>query len=97
MDEKIYECEAKKLFLRNGRKRWEWVVVAVKDGLALKADFVRCKDCHGKVRLHDKKVEAGPAPHAEHRSRADSEYCPAGMYFRQNPGRASQLSQSPVE
>jgi hypothetical protein len=29
-----------------------------------------------------------PAPHPEHRSREDSEYCPAGHYFKQNPGRA---------
>jgi hypothetical protein len=31
MDEKIYECEAKKLVLRNGVKVREWRVVPVRD------------------------------------------------------------------
>jgi hypothetical protein len=49
------------------------------------------------VRLHGKHVEHGPAPHVEHRSRQDSEYCPTGMYFRQNPGRLPRLSGMPVK
>jgi hypothetical protein len=36
----------------------------------------RCKDCHGRVRLHARHVAHGPAPHVEHRSKQDSEYCP---------------------
>jgi hypothetical protein len=42
-------------------------------------------------------VGHGPAPHVEHRSRQDSEYCPAGMYFKQNPGRVPRLLTMPVE
>ena len=33
LGEKIYECEVKKLFIRNGIKRMEWVCVSVRDAL----------------------------------------------------------------
>lgn len=95
--EKIYTCEVKKLFLRNGEKVWEWVVADVADAIRDEATQFRCKDCHGAVRLHGKHVEHGPAPHVEHKSRQDSEYCPSGMYFRQHPGRVARLSSSPIE
>ena len=51
--ERIYSCEVKKLFLRNGEKVWEWVVVNVADAIRDDATQFRCKDCHGAVRLHD--------------------------------------------
>ncbi len=35
--------------------------------------------------------------HAEHRSRQDSEFCPSGHYFKQNPGRTARLSDKPVK
>lgn len=96
-EEKIYSCEVKKLFLRNGRKSWLWVerpvVTAIQDGVT---EF-RCKDCHGAVKLHRKHIDDGPAPHAEHRSREDSEYCPAGKYFLENPGREPRMSAAPVK
>jgi len=95
--EKIYECEVKKLFLRNGVKRWEWAVSTVADAIRDGARDFRCKDCHGEVRLHGRHVAHGPAPHVEHKSRQDSEYCPAGIYFRQNPGCEPRFSSSPVE
>jgi hypothetical protein len=94
--ERIYECEVKKLFLRNGEKVWVWVVASVSDALQDEATEFRCKDCHGAVRLHGKHVAHGPAPHVEHKLRQDSEYCPAGMYFRQHPGRESRISSHPV-
>lgn len=96
-EEKIYRCEVKKLFLRGGQKTWAWVEVAVADAIRDGATQYRCKDCHGAVRLHAKRVADGPAPHIEHRSRQDSEYCPAGMYFRRDPGRAPRLSTMPIE
>jgi hypothetical protein len=94
--ERIYECEVKKLFLRAGAKQWEWKAVAVADAIRDGATEFRCKDCHGAIRLHGKHVQNGPAPHVEHKSRQDSEYCPAGMYFRQNPGREPRMSLAPV-
>ena len=97
MDEKIYVCEVKKLFRRGEQKQWEWVEMSVKKALEDGVTQFRCKDCHGAVRLHGKNVAHGPAPHIEHKSRQDSEYCPAGIYFRQNPGREPRLSMSPVQ
>lgn len=96
MKEQIYECEAKKLFLRNGQKRWEWVVMPVKQAIEDGVISFRCKDCHGVVRLHNQRIAQGPEPHIEHKSRQDSEYCPLGMHFRQNPGREPRLSSNPV-
>ena len=31
--EKIFSCEVKKLFVRNGEKKWEWVVADVADAV----------------------------------------------------------------
>ena len=95
--EKIYSCEVKKLFLRNGERVWEWVVTEVADAIRDDAAEFRCKDCHGAVRLHKKHVLHGPAPHFEHKSHQDSEYCPAGMHFRRHPGREPRLSDMPVK
>ncbi len=95
--EKIYSCEVKKLFLRDGEKVWGWVTAKVADAMCEEAAEFRCKDCHGAVRLHGKNVAHGPSPHVEHRSRQDSEYCPAGMYFRRHPGRVPKLSSMPVD
>lgn len=96
MTEKIYECEVKKLFRRGDRKIFEWKAMSVSAALTEGVTEFRCKDCHGAVKLHGKHVAHGPAPHVEHKSRQDSEYCPGGFYFRQNPGREPRLSQMPV-
>jgi hypothetical protein len=90
VQEKMYEYEVKKLFMRAGGKRLGWVIATVADAIRDGATEYRCKDCHGAVKLHGKHVQHGPAPHVEHKSRQDSEYCPAGMYFRHHarPGSA---------
>lgn len=95
--ERIYRCEVKKLFKRGDSKRWEWVEIEVGDAIRDGVTHYRCKDCHGAVRLHGKHVAHGPAPHVEHKSRQDSEYCPSGIYFRQCPGREPRLSSAPVD
>ena len=95
--EKIYTCEVKRMFVRDGQKLWDWKEVSVADAIRDEDEKVRCKDCWGAVRLHGRHVQHGPAPHAEHRSKQDSEYCPAGMYFRQNRGRVPRKSAKPVE
>src|SRR5947209_3991557 len=92
--EKIYECEVKRQFKIDGVKVWRWITMPVKDALAEGVTEFRCKDCHGAVKLHGKHVAHGPAPHVEHKSRQDSEYCPAGFYFK--PGTAARLSLQPV-
>lgn len=95
--EKIYSCEVKKLFLRNGIKKRLWAVANVADAIRDEATEFRCKDCHGAVKLRGKHVKDGPAPHIEHKLRQDSEYCAGGMYFQQNPGREPRLSNMPVD
>lgn len=96
-EEKIYLCEVKKLFLRDGQKRWEWREMPVSAAIYDEITRFRCKDCKGAVKLFREHVEPGVTPHAEHKSRADSEYCPSGAHFRKNPGRDPRLSLKPVE
>jgi hypothetical protein len=96
VQDNIYECEAKRLVIRNGQKVREWRPTRVADVIAEKLDEYRCKDCHGRIKLLRKLVQHGPAPHAVHMSKQDSEYCPSGFYFRQHPGREPRLSLSPV-
>lgn len=95
--EKIYQCQVKKLFRIGETNQWQWVSMAVKDALAAGASEFRCKDCYGAVKLHGKHVAHGPAPHIEHKSRQDSEYCPSGFYFRKYPGREPRMSLMPVK
>jgi hypothetical protein len=97
MPEKIYQCEVKKLFRRGDRNVSEWVPMTVAEALLCGVTDFRCKDCHGAVKLHGRHVAHGPAPHVEHRSRQDSEYCPAGYYFRQHTERKPRLSEHPVD
>ena len=57
----------------------------------------RCKDCLGQVKLHKSHKADGPGPHAEHKLRQDSEYCPSGMYFKKaTDGREPRQSEHPV-
>lgn len=96
MNEQIYECEVKRPFRNeNGEREMRWTTKPVSQVIEESLTEYRCKDCPvpcGSCRH----VPHGPAPHAEHRSRQDSEYCPAGHYFKQNPGRMPRLSENPV-
>ena len=99
-EEKLYECEVKRRRTKTTGPGYEsfWKVKVVKDALEDGDAEFRCKDCHGAVKLYKKHVAGGPAPHAEHKVRHDSEYCPAGMYFRQaTDGREPRESGSPVQ
>lgn len=97
--EKLYECEVKRrrVSARGGYEAF-WKVKNVAEALVDGDTEFRCKDCHGSVKLFRKRVVNGPASHAEHLSRQDSEYCPTGMYFRQaTDGRTMRLSEAPVQ
>lgn len=94
--ESIDICEVKKLFMRNGEKRKEWVISTVSNAIRDEVTEFRCKDCHGALKLFAKPLANGTAPHVQHKLREDSEYCSAGLYFKQNPGRESRLSEAPV-
>jgi hypothetical protein len=97
--EKIYECEVKRRRIKvGGGYEPFWKIKNVDEALADGDTEFRCKDCYGAVRLHGKHKSSGPAPHAEHKTHQDSEYCPAGMYFRKaTDGRQPRKSQFPVE
>lgn len=94
MSDLMYRCEYKKLFKdADGKKerRWDERDVA---GLVSGTDpFVRCKWCHGAVRVHVRQVPDGPAHHVEHLRREDSENCQGGAYFK----GVHMMSQFPVE
>lgn len=96
--EKIYECEVKrKRLLPTGGYGPFWKTKSVIDAIADDDTEFRCKDCHGQVKLFRKHVAHAAAPHIEHKERSDSEYCPAGMYFREaTDGREPRLSENPV-
>ena len=97
--ETIYKCEvAFRKLITKGEYERSWKTKSVADAITEGDDLVRCKDCHGKIRLHGRHVIHGPVPHAEHTLREDSEYCRAGHHFRQsNDGRAHRISNFPVE
>ena len=94
--ETIYDCQVKKLFLRNGEKRKEWVNSNVTDAIRDEVTEFRCKECFGAVKLLKSRAVDGPAPHLEHKLRDDSEHCPVGVYFQLNPGREPRRSNAPV-
>ena len=101
-EEKIYECELRilKKDIATEQKYHGWKVVPVRDAIESKAasEDVRCKACHGRVKLLNQYGNIGNAPHAVHHSRQDSSYCTLGFYFRQaKDGRESKLSSMPVE
>ena len=97
--EKIYECEVKRrrrTATSNGYEAF-WKVKPVQEALDDSDTEFRCKDCHGAVKLFKKRVANGPASHVEHIHKADAEYCPASLFFRQaTDGREPRLSESPV-
>ena len=96
--EKIYECEVKRrrISARGGYEPF-WKVKNVADALMDGDTEFRCKDCHGSMKLHKQRVATGPASHAEHAFKHDSEYCPSGFHFQAaTDGRAVRMSAAPV-
>jgi hypothetical protein len=75
-------CEQRKPFLVNRKSEWRWKEVRVSDAIGASAGSIRCKYCHGAVRIHQQQVEHGPQDHVEHLSRQDSEFCQGGFHFK---------------
>lgn len=96
---KLYEFEVKRRRVKQGGGYEPfWKTKTVAEALADADTEFRCKDCHGEVKLYKSHKAGGPGSHAEHKSRADSEYCPQGMYFRKaTDGREPRESATPVE
>ena len=96
---KLYECEVKRRRLKDGGGYEPfWKTKNVADALSDADTEFRCKDCGGEVKLFRTHKVGGPAPHAEHKNRQDSEYCPTGMHFRKaTDGREPRRSEKPIE
>jgi hypothetical protein len=96
--EKIFECEVKRrrVSARGGYEPF-WKVKNVAEALIDGDTEFRCQHCHGSMKLHKQRVATGPAAHAEHTSRHDAEYCPAGAHFLEaTDGREMRISANPV-
>jgi hypothetical protein len=98
-EEKLYECEVKRRRVRaGGGYEPFWKVKSVAEALIDADTEFRCKDCFGELKLFRTHKPGGPGPHAEHKNKADSEYCASGMYFRKaTDGRVPKPSAHPVE
>ena len=96
---KLYECEVKRRRVRaGGGYEPFWKVKTVAEALQDSDTEFRCKDCKGEVKLVRSSKVGGPGPHAEHKSKADSEYCAAGLHFQKaNDGREPRTSAHPVQ
>ena len=96
---KLYDCEVKRRRVKaGGGYEPFWKTKTVSEALADSDTEFRCKDCGGEVKLHRSLKVGGPGPHVEHKVRNDSEYCPAGMYFRKaTDGREPRRSEKPVD
>ena len=97
-ENKLYECEVKRRRVRAaGGYEPFWKIKTVVDAIMDADTEFRCKDCFGEVKLFKIQKAGGPAPHAEHKHKHDSEYCPAGLHFRAaTDGRAPRPSAHPV-
>ncbi len=97
--EKIYECEVKRRRVKaGGGYEPFWKVKDLTVALVDEDTEFRCKDCGGALKVFKSHKVGGPLSHAEHKDRADSEYCANGLYFRQaTDGREPRTSAHPVE
>jgi hypothetical protein len=84
--EKIYECQVKRRRLKTGGGYEPfWKLKSVTEALT------------GAVKIHRHHVPDSPPPHIAHKLKSDSEYCPAGIFFRKaTDGRQPRLSEHPV-
>ena len=96
--EKFYECEVKRRRVRaTGGYEPFWKVKLIAEALVDNDTEFRCKDCGGAVKLFRSHKADGPGSHVEHKSKQDSEYCPAGLHFRKSTdGREPRQSEHPV-
>ena len=74
-EEKLYECEVKRIRVTNGKRSFFWKLKSVREALEDDDKEFRCKDCHGEVKLFRRSVAQVATPHVEHKRRQDSEYC----------------------
>jgi len=96
--EKIYECQVKRRRLKvGGGYEPFWKLKSVAEAVIDDDTELRCSDCTGAVKLHRHHVVGAPPPHIAHKLKTDSEFCPAGIFFRKaTDGRQPRISEHPV-
>jgi hypothetical protein len=95
---KLYECEVKRRRVKEGGGYEPfWKTKNVTEALIDADTEFRCQHCFGAVKLFRSHKADGPGSHVEHKSKQDSEYCPAGLHFRKSTdGREPRQSEHPV-
>ena len=96
--ERFYECEVKRRRVRaTGGYEPFWKLKAIADALVDEDTEFRCKDCAGALKVLRRQVRSTAPAHVEHKLKADSEYCIAGLHFRlATDGRVPRMSAAPV-
>jgi hypothetical protein len=96
--EKLFECEVKRRRVRaSGGYEPFWKVKSVIDLMLDEDTEIRCKDCHGALKLY-KRHTAGAISHVQHKLKSDSEYCAGSQVFlNATDGRTARLSSHPVQ
>ena len=97
--ERITVCEVKRRRVRaSGGYEPFWKVKDLTVALVDEDTEFRCKDCFGALKVFKSHKAGAPVSHAEHKDRADSEYCRNGLLFQQaTDGREHRMSAHPVE
>lgn len=98
--EKFTNCEVKRRRLRSNGPGYEpfWKVKTVVDAIDDGDTELRCKDCHGPLKLVKRHTAAGTVAHVEHKDRADAAYCSGTAQFTEaTDGRTARLSAKPVQ
>ena len=97
--EHFHECQVKRRRVSgNGGYESFWKLKEVAVALADADTEFRCKDCFGEVKLLGRTGKPGTVPYVEHKSPADSAFCPSGLLFKKAlDGREPRPSARPVE
>ncbi len=79
----MFECERKTLFQVDGKRELRWMVKSassIPEG-GVSTD-IRCRHCHGRLRIVKQKSDADPPDHVAHFRRKDSEACRGSADFK---------------
>src|SRR5947209_12852116 len=98
MAEQILECEVKEWRDSPEGRVWGWKLMSVTEAKQVGTPLVRCKECHGPLKLlGSTKPGAAPA-HAVHINAKDAEYCSSTAEFKKaKDGRRSGISAKPID
>lgn len=89
----LLECDVRVPVMRDGKKIREWRTKPVTAAKGADRADIRCKHCHGRVRIHEQKDPQGPADHVEHLDSDDTKHCRAGS---NNATGTHRMSLTPV-